>query len=57
MVNTKLSKNYSLNGTKLQFEKEVDKDNTLEKCRTHNVRFGASGGVAPRKVQWEYERL
>jgi hypothetical protein len=22
-----------------------------------NWRFGASGGVAPRKVQWEYERL
>ena len=21
-----------------------------------NWRFGASGGVAPRKVQWEYER-
>ena len=22
-----------------------------------NWRFGASGGVAPRKVQWENERL
>ena len=21
-----------------------------------NWRFGASGGVAPRKMQWEYER-
>jgi hypothetical protein len=22
-----------------------------------NGRFGASGGVAPQKMQWEYERL
>ena len=22
-----------------------------------NWRFGASGGVTPQKVQWEYERL
>ena len=27
------------------------------KMPTYNWRFGASGGVAPRKVQWEYDRL
>ena len=27
------------------------------KCTSANWRFGASGGVAPRKVQWEIERL
>ena len=27
-----------------------------KKMAAHNWRFGASGGVAPRKVQWEYER-
>ena len=34
MVRTKLSANYSLNIAKLLSEKEVDKDNTLEKCQT-----------------------
>ena len=28
-----------------------------KKMPADNWRFGASGGVAPRKVQWEYERL
>ena len=27
------------------------------KMPADNWRFGASGGVAPRKVQWEYEHL
>ena len=35
----------------------IDIDLTRQrKCRTPNWRFGASGGVAPRKVQWEIER-
>jgi hypothetical protein len=29
---------------------------TGETMPAYNWRFGASGGVAPRKVQWEYER-
>ena len=28
-----------------------------DKWAAANWRFGASGGVAPRKVQWEHERL
>ena len=27
------------------------------KWATANWRFGASGGVVPRKMKWEYERL
>ena len=35
------------------------RENELEKHRkpAHNWRFGASGGVTPRKVKWEYEHL
>ena len=29
----------------------------FHKARTANWRFGASGGVAPQKVQWENEHL
>jgi agmatine/peptidylarginine deiminase len=30
--------------------------NNDKKMPALNWRFGASGGVSPRKVQWEYER-
>ena len=33
-----------------------DKHNVSE-MPAYNWRFGASGGVAPRKVKWENERL
>ena len=47
-----------------EFSKSVQNNNVVEttkttlseKCRTHNWRFGASGGVAPQKVKWEHER-
>ena len=45
---------------------QIDKMNTIKlgkqfrentKRSAYNWRFGTSGGVAPQKVQWEYDRL
>ena len=37
--------------------KLVNQKKTTNLVPAHNRRFGASGGVAPQKVQWENERL
>ena len=41
---------------KIMSETDNFKD-TINRMPAANGRFGASGGVAPRKVQWKYERL
>ena len=36
---------------------ESETTNAKPQSAADNWRFGASGGVAPRKVKWEIERL
>ena len=42
--------------SKINFSADSIESTMIDKMPAANWRFGASGGVAPQKVQWEYER-
>ena len=42
---------------KYDFEHVVVQENTFNKCRTHNERFGVMAAVTPQTILYRFERL